>query len=78
MMTYKKIGEYMIAEPFRPFRIRMTSGQHYDIHHPEMILVGKAATKVYMATEPDAPERWHDLSNLLIESLEPLEAPVSR
>ena len=78
MMALRSFVPYMTAEPFRPFRIMMTSGQHYDIYHPEMIMVGKASTRVYMATKPDENERWHDLSMLLIESLEPLEAAVGR
>lgn len=78
MMTYTKLGEYLVPEPFRPFRIRMTSGQEYDIRHPEMILVGKTSTRVYIATDPEANPRWHDLSMLLIESVEPLDVPVGR
>jgi hypothetical protein len=78
MMTSRKIIEYLEAEPFRPFRINMTSGQHYDIRHPETILVGTTSTRVYTTTGPDANERWHDLSMLLIESLESLDAPVAR
>ena len=78
MMTFRKVGEYLTAEPFRPFRIKMTSGQEYDIRHPEMIMIGKASTRVYMATDPEANPRWHDLSMLLIESLEPLDVQVGR
>ena len=41
MMTSRKLVEYVAAEPFRPFRIRMASAQSFDIRHPEMILVGR-------------------------------------
>ncbi len=78
MMTFRKFGEYLAAEPFRPFRLKMTSGQHYDIRHPEMIMVGKTSTRVYMATDPEANPLWHDLSMLLIESIEPLDVTVGR
>jgi hypothetical protein len=47
MMTYRKLGEYVAAEPFRPFRIKMASGQVYEIRHPEMILVGRTSVRVY-------------------------------
>jgi hypothetical protein len=40
MMTFKKLGDSVTAEPFRPFRIKMASGQSFDIRHPEMILSG--------------------------------------
>ena len=78
MMTSRKIVEYLEAEPFPPFRINMTSGQHYDIRHPEMIMVGRTSTRVYEATDPSTDQRWHDLSMLLIESLESFDAAVNR
>ncbi len=46
MMTFKKLGDYVTAEPFRPFRIKMASGQSFDIRHPEMILVGRSSVRV--------------------------------
>ena len=76
MMTSRKLVEYVAAEPFRPFRIRMASGQSFEIKHPEMILVGRAMVRVYTATEDVDNERWHDLSMLLMEAIEPLD-PVA-
>ena len=77
MMTYRKLGEYVAAEPFRPFRIRMASGHSFDIRHPEMILVGRTSARVHTVTETDQNEKWHDASLLLMETVEPLDAPVS-
>jgi len=76
MMTYTKLGEYIAAEPFRPFRIKMASGQIYEIRHPEMILVGRSAVRVYTALESGSgtTAHWHDASMMLMETLEPLEA----
>ena len=76
MMTYRKLGEYVAAEPFRPFRIRMASGPSFDIRHPEMILVGRTSARVHAVTEPDQNERWHDASLVMMETVEPLDAPV--
>lgn len=74
MMTYRKLGEYVAAEPFRPFRIRMASGAMFEIRHPEMILVGKTSAKVYTSLDgSDEGVRWHDVSLMLMETLEPLE-----
>jgi hypothetical protein len=78
MMTYKKLGEYLAAEAFRPFRIRMASGQSFDIRHPEMLLVGRITAKVYTNTDDDEPERWHDASMMLMETVEILNAAVAR
>lgn len=75
MMTFSKVGEYVSAEPFRPFRLKMASGQMFDICHPEMILVGKSSVKVYTKTKPDSPnEHWHDVSLMLMESIEPIDS----
>ncbi len=78
MMTYRKLGEYVAAEPFRPFRIRMASGQSFDIRHPEMILVGRTSVRVHSAIGADQNEKWHDISMLLMETIEPLDAPVAQ
>jgi hypothetical protein len=76
MMTYRKVGEYVTAEPFRPFRIRMASGQSFDIRHPEMILVGRTSVRVHAADGTDEHEKWHDVSLMPMETIEPLDATV--
>jgi len=66
------------AVPFQPFRIRMNSGQVYEIRHPEMLRVGRSAVRVYWFDgEPTDPyERMEMISLLLIERIEPLESPA--
>lgn len=79
MMTLQKIVEYVSAEPFHPFRIKMPSGQVYEIRHPEMILMGRSSVRVYTSatSDPDKPPNWHDVSMMLMETLEPLEIKSS-
>jgi len=81
MMRFRTIVEYVSDEPFRPFRIKMASGQSYDVRHPELIMLGRSKVRIYTVTglEPDTEPHWHDLSMLLIEAIEPLEgkAPTS-
>jgi len=77
MMTYRKLGEYVAAEPFRPFLIKMASGQSFEIRHPEMILVGRLSARVYTVVDPNQGEKWHDVSMMLMETLEPMDAPLS-
>jgi hypothetical protein len=76
MMTSRRVVEYVAAEPFRPFRIRMASGHAFGIRHPEMILVGRSSVRVYTATGTDQDEKWHDASLMLMETIEPLESPL--
>lgn len=79
MMTFRNFGEYVSAEPFQPFRIKMASGQSYEIRHPEMLLVGRSSVRVYTSADPDPdkPPKWHDVSMMLMETLEPLDARSS-
>jgi hypothetical protein len=77
MTTYRKLGDYVAAEPFRPFRIKMASGQSFDIRHPEMILVGRVSVRIYMATAQEELEKWHDVSLPLMETVEPLDAALT-
>lgn len=76
MMTFRMIGEYVAAEPFRPFRIKMASGQFFEVRHPEMILVGRTSVRVFSMSETGAEngEGWQDVSLMLMETIEPMDA----
>jgi hypothetical protein len=75
MMTFEQVGEFVFAEPFRPFRIKMASGQTFEIRHPETILIGRTTVQVYTAAGTDAAPAWHDVSLMLMEALEPVNSP---
>jgi hypothetical protein len=77
MTISRKVLEYVTAEPFRPFRIRMASGQSFDFGHSEMIVVGKTSVRVYTTGNGrDQNENWHDASLMLTETIESLDTPV--
>ena len=76
MMTPRKVVEYVTAEPFRPFRMKMASGQSFDIRHPEMILVGRSSVRVYTVTDEEENEKWHDVPLMLMETIEPIDVSV--
>ena len=79
MMTYQRIGGYVTAEPFRPFRIQMAGGRTFEIRHPEMVQVGRTTMTIFTFLSDDAKEakeRQIEVSLLLIESVEPLDAAV--
>ena len=76
MIISRKVSEYVTAEPFRPFRIRMASGQTFDVPHPEMILVGRTSVRIYTVKEGDLNEKWHDTSLMRMETIEPLPVPA--
>ena len=81
MMTFQRIANSVAAEPFRPFRISMASGKTYEIRHPEMIAVGRTTAHVFTALSEDleeAAQREHEISLMLIESIEHTDNPVAQ
>jgi hypothetical protein len=79
MMIWKEVMSHVTAEPFRPFRINTASGRSFEIKHPEVVQVGKTTLTISIPLSDDLPDEkglWHKLSLMLIESIEPLDAPV--
>jgi len=76
MMTFQRVAKYISAEPFRPFRISMASGKVFEIRHPEMVQVGRTTMRIFTYLDDDeeqSKEREHEISLLLVESIEPLD-----
>jgi hypothetical protein len=80
VITAQRLISYVGAEPFRPFRISMASGQSLEIKHPEMISVGRSSAHInlFMSDDPaQIKERVREVSLMLMESIEPLEGVAS-
>ena len=71
MLTAPQIITYVKAVPFRPFQLRMASGNLFEIRHPEMIKVGKSFVLVFSLSpdHPEVVETWETVSLMLIESI---------
>ena len=79
MITPRKLIDYVSAEPFRPFRINMASGQTFDVRHPENVAVSRSSIRIFAPLDDStADERWHDVSLMLMESVEPLDTSVTQ
>jgi hypothetical protein len=78
MLTPRVITEHVFAEPFRPLRVHTASGRTFEVRHPEFVKLGRSTLTIYAATEndPDGPQRWEEISMLLIESIGPLDGSV--
>ena len=79
MITFREIARYIGAEPFRPFRIQMAGGRTFEIRHPEMVKLGKTTLTIFTFFSDDpkeTEERQIEVSLLLTESIEPLDANV--
>jgi hypothetical protein len=73
MITYQRLGKYVTAEPFRPFRIRMASGQALEIRHPEMIAVSRSSAHIHFLMSDDPQE-----ARMGMESVELIDAPLAQ
>ncbi len=74
MISAGEIKRLVDERPFTPFRIIMSSGDRYEIRHPEQAFVTKA--RIYIGLRPDQrgiPEDSEICSVLHITSVEPLK-----
>ena len=64
-MSTKDMLEWIKASPFVPFEFELTTGERFQVRHPEHLLVGKTAC--YLATyDGDVVERMHHIGLLHI------------
>ena len=79
MLTPRVIMEHVFAEPFRPLRIHTASGRIFEVRHPEFVKLGRSSLTVYSpaTADPDGPQRWEEVSLMLVESIASLDAPVN-
>jgi hypothetical protein len=78
-MSPQQILTYLKDQPFRPFRIRMTSGRTYDIRHPKMAKVARDCVILFslVSDNPEVVDHWETISLLLVESVSHLDAQAA-
>jgi hypothetical protein len=80
-MTVQTFRELLAQRPFRLFRLVMSSGQSYDVRHPEMALLTRSDMLVGVdETEDGVPAEFKICSLLHVTAVEPLgsSAPGSK
>lgn len=80
MLTAELIRERVRQQPFVPLRVVTSSGQTYDVYHPDMIWIGRTDLHVGMPS-PDDPtiyERDARIAILHITALEDLPSRKKR
>ena len=50
-MTHEEVYEAARRQPFEPFRLILTTGEAYDIRHPDLIMVGRRSAVVGVTNE---------------------------
>lgn len=79
MITAKQIRELLQARPFKPFRICLSDGTHYDITNHDMAFVGKNTVEIGLNLDPDGfAEYFARCSILHITKLEDIPEAVAQ
>jgi hypothetical protein len=73
-MTAETFREILKRVPFEPFRVVMSSGESYNVMHPEMAFV-TAKALILAIPDPSHPdgERWAFCSYLHVAHVETLK-----
>ncbi len=72
-MTLQDFQRLLKARPFEPFRVVTSSGERYEVRHPEVAFLTR--TKLVLGLHPDAEgtaEDWTMVSLLHVAAIEPL------
>ena len=74
-MTVQAFQELLTKRPFQPFRLVMSSGQTYDVRHPEMAFLTRSDILVGIGdTDEGVPAEFKICSLLHVTSIEPLSS----
>jgi hypothetical protein len=72
-MTVQTFRELLSQRPFRPFRLVMSSGQSYEVRHPEMALLTRSDMLVGVGeTEEGVPAEFRICSLLHVATIKPI------
>ncbi len=78
-MTVQTFRELLNQRPFRPFRLVMSSGQTYEVRHPEMAMLTR--TDILVGTdvaEDGVPAEFKICSLLHVTAIEPLNSQSAK
>jgi hypothetical protein len=76
-MTLESIHEWMRKRPFQPFRLSTSSGESYDVRHPEMAMLTRTELLIGVAERRGFPSRYRAVSLLHITAVEPLDSTAA-
>ncbi len=77
-MTVQTFRELLTQRPFKPFRLVMSSGQSYEVRHPEMAMLTRSDMLVGVGeTEEGVPAEFRICSLLHVATIEPLPSSTS-
>ena len=72
-MTVQTFRELLARRPFKPFRLVMSSGQVYEVRHPEMAMLTRSDMLVGTHVEDGVPVEFKICSLLHVTTVEPID-----
>lgn len=72
-MTVQTFRELLARRPFKPFRLVMSSGQTYEVRHPEMAMLTRSDMLVGTNVEDGVPAEFRICSLLHVATVEPID-----
>ena len=77
-MTVQTFRQLLAQQPFKPFRLIMSSGKSYEVRHPEMAWLTRTSILVGVdETDEGVPAEFRICSLLHVTSIEPLDTNLS-
>lgn len=76
-MRPEDLREFTRKNPFEPYRIHVTSGQVYDISHPDQVIVLRSRLVIGVGGENGVPDRVEDVALIHIMRITPLMAEAN-
>ncbi|HZT83121.1 MAG TPA: hypothetical protein VFA26_23030 [Gemmataceae bacterium] len=75
-MAPEELRDLLKQKPFEPFRIVMTDGASFEIHHPDLLWVGQRSAMVGLTGQPGQTfyERAVRVDLLHVIRVEPITA----
>jgi hypothetical protein len=81
-MTFEELRTALRQRPFKPFRLYVSEGETFDIHHPELCMAGYTSAIVGFPSpedvESDVYKRYTVIDLAHVIRLEPLDMPAKK
>lgn len=72
-MTLQTFRDLLTKRPFKPFRLVMSSGERYEVRHPEMAFLTKSDLLVGIEVEDGIAAEFKICSLLHVATIEPID-----
>lgn len=75
MFSARDLKDLMVSKPFRPFKIHLSDGSHYDVLNHDMAMISRNSIDIGIHPDPEGiAERIIRCAILHISKIEELQA----